>query len=471
MKPPWVRLLLCAVVAAASGCSSETAPTSDAAVGAGDVLTGDVVAQEAPPDTAVETSAATLRLEFVTPPPSSGPAGQALAPSLQVLVTDADGAPVASTPVTLEATAGGGSVGKATLTSDATGRVQVAWTLGAAPIPNRLAVTTPHAAALEAEVLATLTEAYVSEPFGEVLALLEAEQIDGSTEGLAFDGDQRLVMGIPGGLIEVAPDGSAKRLALSGDPIIDPLGLAYDASGDLWVADLGGKALRRVTSAGAVSTRLTEVAGAPLELPNAVAINADNPTGAVWLSDPCRAAIVRYDAVADAATLHATFDVHTQGGPNGVALSADGATLWVATENVALFCTDLDAELENDVAGLFRVSTTSPGPPVAVGERLGIFGDGVALDIDGNVYAIFDQREGFALTESAVWVLPLGGTTLTRVVKAPEERVLANIAFGRGAYGNRRMYLSLLAFPPLVPDASRGLMTVDVGIEGAPLGR
>src|SRR5690606_9323205 len=106
--------------------------------------------------------------------------------------------------------------------------------------------------------------------------------------------------------------------------------------------------------------------------------------------------------------------------------------------------------------------------PTVVAENVGLFGDGLTFDQEGNLYVIFDTEKEIALDESILFVLPAGGTTLRRFF-ALEDKVLANPAFGRGAFGETTLYLTLLAVPPFTGEDSRGVVTVEVGIPGKPL--
>lgn len=388
-------------------------------------------------------------------------------------VTDAKGGARAGVEVEFSAV-GGGSVDAALLTTDDDGEATVLWTLGVAPVVNRLSA---HIADDETTVdtLATLAAPLSPQQFGDIPALIVAEMLPGSTEDLAFDGDQRLILGIGGGLIEMDPAGNAALVPLSGDTIEAPLGVAYDTAGTLWVVDPrdgptmpGAGALLRVSPDGEASTVLTQVGGEDLAGPNYVAIGAD---GDVYFSDPCLGAIFRYSPQAGTVDAEIRVDLATQGGPNGLVFSADGTELYFATESIALLCgrPDVDPTLVAPVAGLYRVDVDDAGfgavEPIA--EGMGLFGDGVAFDQLGNLYVIFDTQADLALEESAVWVMPAGREELTKFLAA-SDRVFANIAFGRGDFGDGTMYLSLLAIDAFNLPV-RGVERIAIGIPGAPL--
>ena len=71
----------------------------------------------------------------------AGPVGQALANPVVVSVKDAFGNPLAGQSVAFAVTAGGGSVGAATATTQADGNASVSWTMGSAPGTNTLTAT------------------------------------------------------------------------------------------------------------------------------------------------------------------------------------------------------------------------------------------------------------------------------------------------------------------------------------------
>jgi hypothetical protein len=71
------------------------------------------------------------------------------------------------------------------------------------------------------------------------------------------------------------------------------------------------------------------------------------------------------------------------------------------------------------------------------------------------------------LAESAVWVLPEGETELVKFLSVP-DRVLANLAFGKGEFDDETLYVSLLSIPVLqLPE--RGVERIEIGIPGLPV--
>lgn len=399
--------------------------------------------------------------------PDAAPAGQPLA-DLTLTARAPSGGLAADVTLSLTVVAGGGTLSADTVTTDADGRAAVGWTLGPAPILNTLHAESADGAYLETITVAARVDAPPTPAdFGGVDAFLTVEGVDGSTEDLSFGPDGALVLGVPGGLVYVDPAGTPTHAALTGDPLVGPLGVAHDHDGALWVADSAGQALRRVSPDGVVTTVVTADADGPLVAPNHVAIG---PDGAVYLSDPCKGGLYRVDPDAGAIVGGLALDLPTQGGPNGLAFDVAG-DLWFTTENTRLLCGHEAVEVTAPVAGLFRTrwDGSAFAPPTPVAEGLGLFGDGLAFDVEGNLYAIFDTEADFALEESILYVFHPGDPTPHRFFALDDGRVLANPHFGVGDFGQQTLYLTLLAIPPFTSDDSRGVVRVDVGVAGRPL--
>jgi len=139
--------------------------------------------------------------------PADGAAGQPL--PIELVVTDASGAARGGVSLEVAALNGGGSVAPASVVTDAAGHASLTWTLGVAPVQNQLGVFAQRRVSLF-EIHATVAAPYEPQPFGDVNAFLTGLGIAGSTEDLAFSLDgERLVLGVPGGLIALDPQGNA----------------------------------------------------------------------------------------------------------------------------------------------------------------------------------------------------------------------------------------------------------------------
>lgn len=407
-----------------------------------------------------------LTLTKISTEPATGTAGATLVDPLIVEVHESAGRPRGGVRVDFVVERGGGSVAPASATTDANGRAQVQWTLGVVPVANRVSARTDDDAVVF-ETRAVVTTPFVASDFGDVNAFLTTHGIVGSTEDLEFDSQGQLLLGVPGGLARLAPDGSALLVPLSGDGLDNPLGVAVDQEGNTWIADSRGAALRVVSPAGVVRTVLTTDGTQPLKGPNYVAVDK---RGFVYLSDPCIGELMRVDPASGTVDSIMTFDLVSEGGPNGFAFDASGDTLYVATENTALLCGHQNVPLTDEIGGLFAIdiSEAGLGTRTTVLSNFGLFGDGVAIDAEGNLYVIFDKQANFMLAESAVWVLPAGESEAVKFIAVPNY-VLANLAFGVGDFGETTLYIARLAVPPFTAAATRGVERIEVGIRGLPV--
>jgi len=400
--------------------------------------------------------------------PTTGATGGATLADLAVVVTDDHDRPVADVALTLTV-AGGGRLDATELVTGADGRAAAVWTLGPLPIVQTLGVASEDVTD-EATVDVTTAAPLAPVMFGQLDLFLTGQGVDGSTEDLAFDprpGGRGLVVGGDTMLVALSPSGLALPIQTTGEAFGRVLGLAFDATGRLYVADGGRKAILRVDVDGVVTKVADRDGDAPFEAPNDVAVG---PDGAVYLSDSCSGKFLAFDE-GGVVRGRATFDPMTDGGPNGVVVGPDGA-LWVTTENTLIFCGD-DVGLKTPLGGLYRIEVLadgSLGATEAIARGVGVFGDGLAFDALGNLYAIFDTADEveLALDETIVFVLPRGGTALRRVMAA-RNKVWANVAFAPAAYGETTMLLSLLAVPGFTPVDARGVERIDVGVRGAPL--
>jgi len=396
--------------------------------------------------------------------PGTAPAATAL--PVEVEVRDG-GVPQAGVDLELAVSLGGGTVEPARVRTDDAGRAAFTWTVGLAPVANQLAIRARGSIDFF-HTRATLAEPYAPVAFGDVNAFLASLGIDGSTEDLAFTPDgTSLLLGVPGGLIALDPQGDATQVPLTGEVLDNPLGIAFDRAGFLWVADSGRGALMRISPDGEVTTALSDDGTRPLVGPNYVAIGPDDR---IYLSDPCLGELIRFDPERGVVDAVLPFDLVTEGGPNGFAFDYTGARLWLVTENTGLLCGHPFVPITDPIASLFAVDVDAAGfgARETVAANFALFGDGVAFDAENNLYAIFDTQRDFMLEESAIWVLPSGSAQLEKVASV-RGRVLANLAFGTPAFGEGELYIALLAVPPFTPTTARGAERLTLGIPGLPL--
>ena len=435
-------------------CGGDDSPASPAPA---DTPAVDVTARA---DTAgADSAAGATILTLSADLPSAAPAGEALTVGVDLM---AGATPVAGVTIESLVHAGGGQASAAV--TDSAGHAEVTWTLGVVPVDQRLTLTAAEAAPLEALVRAERAAPLQSEPFGGVAGFLADAGIEASTEDLVFVGDH-VVLGAPGGLLRLTAAEDISWIPLTGDPVERGWGIAADAEGTLWLVDADAQTLLRVSPEGEVTTVLTTDGEQPFQGLNDVEVG---PDGRVYASDPCLGRLIRYDPLAGAIDATHDFDLLTEGGPNGFAWDAEGR-MYVTTENTMILCpsspvTEFDAPL----ASIYRIEVSEAGfgEREAIAEGLGVFGDGVTFDEDGNLYAIIDTLEGLGLDESAVVVLPNAEGPPQQVVVA-DGVIYANLAFGRGDFGERTLYLALLQVAVISGPESRGLQRVALGIRGA----
>lgn len=408
---------------------------------------------------------ARVELAVVGDVPATAAAGSRL--PVVVAARDANGGVAAGVAVDAAVALGGGSIEPPRAVTDASGQAAFTWTVGVAPVANEVVLSADRAQAA-ASTRATLAAPYEPAPFGDVDAFLDAQGLAGSTEDLEFTPDgQRLLLAVPGALLALDPAGNAEIVPLTGEPLVSPLGLAYDRDGILWIADSGQSALLKVTPDGNVTKALTSDGTQDLVGPNYVAVG---PDGRVYLSDPCIGELIRFDPQRGVADAVLSFDLPTEGGPNGFAFDPTGKRLLLATENTGLLCGHSFVGITDPIATLFAIDVDDAGfgDVETVVADFALFGDGAAFDVEGNLYVIFDTQKDFMLEESAIWVLPAGGAQLERLASV-RGRVLANLAFGTPAFGEGELYIALLAVPPFTPPSARGAERLSVGIPGLPL--
>ena len=197
-------------------------------------------------------------------------------------------------------------------------------------------------------------------------------------------------------------------------------GLAFDAGGRLFGCCQNGRAIVRFDPDGSMVTVADNLDGVPLNTPNDLAIDSQ---GRIWFTNPWNAGNIDPNEVeqldnrsvlcavpqADGSykTVRSTYDTTM---PNGILVSPDGNTLYVAESNSDRI--DIDRELRaypiNADGTLGTYTTLHTFGRDANRVHRGI--DGMCLDADGNIVA------------TAGW--PTGGPGPMLYVFSPTGRVI-----------------------------------------------
>jgi len=268
----------------------------------------------------------------------------------------------------------------------------------------------------------------------------------GAAEGLTFNGSGELFIGADRGIWRVSPDGSAERIA----DVHTHLGQAGIGERDILAADFGPTSVfRHGPNDDGIVWRVTRdgtktVAATGIADPNFVLVRED---GSFLVSDDGTDKI--YLVSADGAVRVWSQAVPY---PNGLALSLDGTTLYVAQIFARLNPVVLDGKLwaiPLDAAG-------DPGGPPELVVEVGQGLDGLAVDRLGRVY-LADNGGG------KIWrVDPETRETMLVAEGMPH---VASLVFGEGDFDRRALYAT---------STQRGggtIWKVPVGVEGARLHR
>jgi sugar lactone lactonase YvrE len=232
-------------------------------------------------------------------------------------------------------------------------------------------------------------------------AVFPFSSVGASTEGVAVRNDGALLVSSGDSILQIGGDGTAFEIASVPEALgLSPQGsgvavAAWDdstgAAGGVWTVDAQGNA---------------QVLAPGLDRPNALAAT---PWGTLLVSDDFDTRIFEIDP----STGLASTWLDGIESPNGIAFSADGGTLFVATTFV-------------DPPGLWAVPVSSAGlagiPSLFASFPTGSAPDGLVLDADGNVFVALNVDGSIAR------VSPQGeASTFAGGLDSP-----ASLAFGLG---------------------------------------
>jgi len=220
----------------------------------------------------------------------------------------------------------------------------------------------------------------------------------GVTEGPVWDGEAVYFTHIPSSrIMRYAPESGEIAEWRGGSDRDRTNGLAHDAQGRLYGCCSGGRSIVRFEPDGTITTVAARLNGQKLNTPNDLATDRQ---GRIWFTNPWNAgnidlseleeldhrSVLRADPQSDGSytVTRVTFDTTM---PNGILVSADQTTLYVAESNSEAI--NLDRELRaypinNDGSlGPYTVLHTFGKDQNEV--QRGI--DGMCLDIEGNIIA------------------------------------------------------------------------------------
>jgi gluconolactonase len=264
----------------------------------------------------------------------------------------------------------------------------------------------------------------------------------GFIEGPLWRRDARLVVASVsrGVLYELEPGGVPRLLVETGG---NPTGLA-GSEGPIWVAQGGmhsRTSSRRATAPGIQvvgAGNVCDVVSSGLHAPNDCAFG---PDGRLWFTDPVAPAFDPEGAPGRICAFDpgtGSYEVVGEGFryPNGLAFDRDGMSLLIA---------------ETGRARIVRLDVEARSEPELWADLRGAHPDGLALDVDGRLYAA-------APREDCVVVVGPDGTVVDRIA-LPAQSFPTNVCFGGEAHS------------VLYVTAVKGgrIYAVETGTSGAPL--
>lgn len=258
--------------------------------------------------------------------------------------------------------------------------------------------------------------------------LLASDGSWGNTEGPAIDSAGALYFTSRGtyrGIVRWTADEGAAQYAPVAS-LAGPGGLWIDANDNIYLTATNERQLQRLSPDGTLTVLAEDFEADPAATtgPNDVTVSA---AGVVYFTDP-----KGYEGEAAPGTIYrvdpggevSVFD-DTLVGPNGILLSADDRTLYVAQNSAALTANLVRWRLdENGMATGDKEVVASIEPCV---------GDGMAVDANGNVWVTCYS------TGTAHLIDVKTGETIERVTT--EQKALTNATFGKGA-DRQNLYLS-----------------------------
>lgn len=374
-------------------------------------------------------------LSIVSGDQQSAAAEAPLPKPIQIRVVGNDGLVAPGVTVQFDTLEGRGTFESPFVVSDAKGIASVRYNLGRLPVTNRMRATiTGSSVDLEARAL------NVNPP-------VPRQRIDKLPlpESLAFDNAGHLIVSsqLNGSLVEVRPspykfsDEFVFDYRYRGKSNSSLTGIAYDHAGILYACDNRTGSVARFDGSDEPTVFLEGYQFDPFSLPNGIAVSPRSND--IYFSDTERNRI--YKVGPQGRDLTVASESVPQ--PNGLAFSADGDMLYVTSLSPG---------------GVFAMPVAGGGglgAPVKIAELP--TGDGIALDVDGNIYAIGTELGKLA---SGIYLIPADGSPAFRYITAPSPKIYANLAFGRTGFNVTSIYVVSL---------NGTIDEVDVGVPGLEL--
>jgi gluconolactonase len=317
----------------------------------------------------------------------------------------------------------------------------------------------------------------VGEPSGDAAILPEHARLEQLwnqgrfTEGVAAGPDGAMYFsdigmdGSPGRIYRFDP--ATRETTVYCEDSQQSNGLMFDRAGRLIAccgANHGGQCLAEITREGEVRPIVSEYQGRRFNAPNDLVIH---PNGAIYFSDPRylgpepmeidHMSVYRYDPVKKT-VVRVTRDITK---PNGVVLSPDAKTLYVAETDNRTVSIDKpaqpDAQPRMTLNAFPVLGDGTHGPKrvlVDYGKKLGI--DGMTVDVEGNLYAAVRSEDRYGIVvytpkgEDRAYI-PTPELPTNCCFGIGEESTVLYVTAGTGLY---RIALKIAGYHPASADPS-----------------
>ncbi len=298
---------------------------------------------------------------------------------------------------------------------------------------------------IAAAVLFTHLAAFSSAQTPTVVALLPSTEIP---EGLAVDAAGNAYLSVAAGVVRITPAGAVSTFAtLPASAAARPLGMKFDAAGNLYAAGGGSRIVWRITPAGEMN-RLAEITGS--NTLNDLALDAagnvyvtDSGTNEVYRVTPA-GAFQKWstDALLKPRTAPTLFP-NPALGANGIVVTSQGDVIVAVTQPGRLVRIRVNPD------------GTAGAHSVVIENELLASMDGIALDSNGDIYAALNIQNRIAVIkpDGRISTIAAGGPLVTCTA----------VAFGRGGSDRAVFVCNNGHFFPGADATKTGLVRIDIG--------